>query len=203
MVERATKNYDETVKKYGVTSLEAREAEYNLDMARQELKTSTDAVGVATDEVKNKEEEKIKMDEKVREAEKKTQAVLDDTRSRWERIRDAISGALSKFWEWATKPSDLMSDQGFEFRAVGGPVSSGSPYMVGERGPEMFVPNVSGKIIPNNQGSGTGGSAPVFNVNVGIYAGTEMEKRSLAKTLFDSYSSYLRMEGKQLSYEPA
>jgi phage-related minor tail protein len=39
-------------------------------------------------------------------------------------------------------------------RANGGPVSSGSAYLVGERGPEMFVPNTSGKIIPNGQGGG-------------------------------------------------
>lgn len=38
------------------------------------------------------------------------------------------------------------------FRASGGPVSAGSPYIVGERGPEMFVPNSSGTIIPNGAG---------------------------------------------------
>jgi hypothetical protein len=40
-------------------------------------------------------------------------------------------------------------------RASGGPVMGGEMYMVGERGPEMFVPNQSGTIVPNNQlGSG-------------------------------------------------
>lgn len=34
-------------------------------------------------------------------------------------------------------------------RADGGPVTSGTPYIVGERGPELFVPNSSGAIIPN------------------------------------------------------
>lgn len=36
------------------------------------------------------------------------------------------------------------------FRANGGPVSSGKSYMVGERGPEMFVPNAGGRIVPNS-----------------------------------------------------
>lgn len=36
-------------------------------------------------------------------------------------------------------------------RAEGGPVSFGREYIVGERGPELFVPNQSGTIIPNNQ----------------------------------------------------
>lgn len=37
-------------------------------------------------------------------------------------------------------------------KASGGPVNSGTPYMVGERGPEMFVPKSSGTIIPNGGG---------------------------------------------------
>lgn len=41
------------------------------------------------------------------------------------------------------------------FKAIGGPVQSGQPYMVGERGPEMFVPSRSGSIVPNGKmGSG-------------------------------------------------
>jgi len=39
-------------------------------------------------------------------------------------------------------------------RADGGPVSSGTPYIVGERGPEMFVPRSSGTIVPNNEMGG-------------------------------------------------
>lgn len=35
-------------------------------------------------------------------------------------------------------------------RAEGGPVFSGMPYLVGERGPELYVPRHSGSIVPNN-----------------------------------------------------
>ena len=43
--------------------------------------------------------------------------------------------------------------------AAGGPVMAGTPIVVGERGPELFVPQSAGKIVPNNQlgGGGTGG----------------------------------------------
>lgn len=34
-------------------------------------------------------------------------------------------------------------------RADGGPVTSGGAYLVGERGPELFVPSGSGQIMPN------------------------------------------------------
>ncbi|MGB0584297.1 MAG: phage tail tape measure C-terminal domain-containing protein [Candidatus Puniceispirillaceae bacterium] len=45
-------------------------------------------------------------------------------------------------------------------RAIGGPVQAGSPYMVGERGPEMFIPNSSGSIVPNDK---MGGGITVVN----------------------------------------
>lgn len=48
------------------------------------------------------------------------------------------------------------------FKAKGGPVRGGSSYVVGERGPELFTPGVSGNITPNNQ---MGGSTSVV-VNV-------------------------------------
>jgi hypothetical protein len=39
-------------------------------------------------------------------------------------------------------------------RKVGGSVSGGMPYMVGERGPELFVPTTAGSIVPNNKMGG-------------------------------------------------
>lgn len=39
-------------------------------------------------------------------------------------------------------------------RAGGGPVTASSPYIVGEQGPELFVPDRSGTIVPNGTGSG-------------------------------------------------
>ena len=43
----------------------------------------------------------------------------------------------------------------FGRRAGGGPVSAGSAYLVGERGPEMFVPGVGGTVVPNAGGNVT------------------------------------------------
>lgn len=49
------------------------------------------------------------------------------------------------------------SSGGAEARAAGGPVMSGNTYLVGEKGPELFSPNVNGNIIPNHalQNAGT------------------------------------------------
>lgn len=41
------------------------------------------------------------------------------------------------------------------FRAAGGPVSSGRAYVVGEEGPELFMPSSSGSIVPNGAMGGS------------------------------------------------
>jgi hypothetical protein len=46
-------------------------------------------------------------------------------------------------------------------RAGGGPVSSGMPYLVGERGAELFVPGQSGAILPTGAASIQGGSVTI------------------------------------------
>lgn len=50
------------------------------------------------------------------------------------------------------------------FKAAGGPVGAGKTYMVGEKGPELFVPSSSGNIVPNNQ-LGGGPTSVVVNVD--------------------------------------
>ena len=47
-------------------------------------------------------------------------------------------------------------------RANGGPVGAGRPYLVGERGPELFVPGAQGNIVPNNA---MGGANVTVNVD--------------------------------------
>jgi len=51
-------------------------------------------------------------------------------------------------------------------RAYGGSVNAGTSYMVGEKGPEMFVPRTSGTIVPNNALSSAGGSQVINNYNI-------------------------------------
>ena len=46
-------------------------------------------------------------------------------------------------------------------REMGGSVSKGTPFLVGEKGPELFIPNQSGGITPNNQ---LGNANVTFNI---------------------------------------
>ncbi|HWL04998.1 MAG TPA: tape measure protein [Xanthobacteraceae bacterium] len=68
-------------------------------------------------------------------------------------IRKTITGPLG----------DMLSSGigGIFGRAGGGPVEAGRPYAIGERGPEMFVPNVAGRIVPNHQLERSGGEGAI------------------------------------------
>jgi phage-related minor tail protein len=67
-------------------------------------------------------------------------------------------------------------------RASGGPVTAGSTYLVGERGPELFTPSASGRIIPNGGGGGAsveiidqrGANAPPVDVQQQMANGRQM-----------------------------
>lgn len=61
-------------------------------------------------------------------------------------------------------------------KAIGGSVQAGQPYMVGERGQELFVPNQSGSIIPNDQLGG--GSGVVVNQTINVSTGVQQTVRA-------------------------
>jgi len=77
---------------------------------------------------------------------------------------------------------------GIEARAAGGPVSSGRPYIVGEVGPELFVPSSSGSIVPNNQMGGT-------TINLTVNAGMGTQGAEVGRQIVDALKAYERRNG--------
>ena len=81
-----------------------------------------------------------------------------------ESLGEAVGNILNRI-------SDKLLDIGINlalsklpFMAKGGPVSRGSSYIVGEKGPEVFTPSRSGAIVPNDQLGGVSTSV-VVNVD--------------------------------------
>jgi hypothetical protein len=74
-------------------------------------------------------------------------------------IMAAIVGGLG-----AIQIAKIANTQ-YQGRAGGGAVNKDQPYMVGEKGPEMFVPSGSGKIVPNNQLASPQPVNVNFNIN--------------------------------------
>jgi hypothetical protein len=67
---------------------------------------------------------------------------------------------------------------GLPGRATGGPVSAGRAYMVGERGPELFVPTAAGRVEANpGQGNGR-----MVNITVNVAAPREASPATMQQT---------------------
>ena len=66
---------------------------------------------------------------------------------------------------------------GLPGRATGGPVAPGAAYLVGERGPEMFVPTSSGQIV-----AGAQGAPRDVRVSITVNGGGQDAPRALARS---------------------
>lgn len=77
---------------------------------------------------------------------------------------------------------------GMAGRASGGPISAGTPYMVGERGPEMIIPKSSGMVLTNGQTKaalgGSSNESYVVNNNISVTGSDSvMVRQEIAKMI--------------------
>lgn len=78
----------------------------------------------------------------------------------------------------------------FPGRALGGPVTAGRPYRVGEWGAELFVPRTNGTIVP--AGAGAGG----LSITIGaLTVDTSMTEAEFSRRSADALSQELRRRG--------
>jgi hypothetical protein len=80
--------------------------------------------------------------------------------------------------------SNIISNVFGGGRATGGPVQYNTSYMVGENGPEIFVPNTAGRIIPNNKLGGN-----VINITVNGAVDPVSTARQIAQILKNEAST--------------
>jgi len=79
-----------------------------------------------------------------------------------------------------------IRSQQYSGRALGGPVMGGTPYMVGESGPELFVPNTTGSITRNGDLGGGGAVNVTFNIMANDTAGFDdllLSRRGLIRSV--------------------
>jgi len=135
----------------------------NIGVALDELFTAgINAFGGTTEEVRKFNEANLAATTQIAEL---AQA-LDLTSREEYSIKFAVdAGDLQRAKDILTSlmaaRSGGVEERRFSPRANGGPVSGGSSYIVGERGPEIFTPSGSGMITPN---SAIGGNTITVNV---------------------------------------
>ena len=95
--------------------------------------------------------------------------------------------------------------------ASGGPAEAGQPYIVGEKGPELFVPKGSGTVIPNNKLGGANGTAtnaasgPITN-NYNTYNINALDAKSVAQLFAENRKAIFganKMAEREMSYAGA
>lgn len=132
---------------------DAAEALENLIEVQQDAKSTTEDIRVA----------ELEYAAAAETAKIKTEA--------WNAELDKLDGRaidVSIAYNWITKGAEKIASvisSNPQMRARGGPVRKGQPYVVGEEGPEAFVPDTSGTIIPFN-GSRTGFDGGGIIVNI-------------------------------------
>lgn len=72
-------------------------------------------------------------------------------------VTEPIGNAVTDIFKSGDGFGSLLKMLGIGTRADGGHITAGSPYIVGERGPEMIVPSMSGTVIPNHAMAVQGG----------------------------------------------
>ena len=131
------------------------------------------------------------------------------------RIRLETEAAMAKFRQFLTDLGipegqvglgEILSYSGNyvepQKRASGGPVGAGSAYLVGEKGPELFVPSGYGRIMDafstskallgNAGGSMNGGGG---NVTINVSVAPTADKASIGQTIVEAISSFERRSG--------
>ena len=168
---------------------------YNIapDWAKQFMNPGAGNAPESKDKPKEKEKGK---DPAVESLEKQNQLVKD-LKDAYQKVSDVVKEGLidgvkglikgtqtlgETLTNIASKISDMLLDMALQsmFKnfalpglANGGRPTVGKPHIVGEEGPEIFVPRQAGTVIPNHQLGGSGGSTSVV-VNVDA-SGSEVE----------------------------
>jgi len=108
--------------------------------------------------------------------------------------KQELSG-LGRWWQDFTRGLGVIGDA-FGGKADGGPVLRGQPYMVGERGPELFVPRTGGAIIPTSLAARMGSQSGSTVINVTIqHSGLGIDSPKLQRDLVGALQRYTAREG--------
>ena len=127
-------------------------------------------------------------------------SMVDGTKSVKDAFRDMARNIIAKLYEVLVVQRIVNGIMGFVgkafpalapaiagAKAMGGPVTGGKAYLVGERGPELVVPQRNAQVIPNNQ-MGGGGVTVVQNISIstGVQQTVRNEIKSLMPQIADS-----------------
>lgn len=120
------------------------------------------------------------------------QSAFEDAIVEGNKLRDVLWGLwqdIMRIWVRKSITNPFMSFLfGGDFggaQAMGGPVTAGTSYLVGENGPELWTASRSGNIIPNHDLSAAGGATVnnIYNIAAGV---THAELRTVLPPMLEN-----------------
>jgi hypothetical protein len=222
-VEQAQKKYNDTVKEFGINAPQTAEASKSLAEAGFDYLDALSALAVAQGE------NKASAAELERQFQLLKAAGIDPNSVAMQALKNKIlevggaaifvgglqpkitveveiTEAQRKLRELIGLTNELTGEYGAGLgimkRASGGPVASGTPYLVGEQGPELFVPSGYGRIMDafstsktllSNVGGGMGNGGG--NVTINVSVAPTADKAAIGQTIVEAISSYERRSG--------
>ena len=130
-------------------------------------------------------------------------SIVEEGQKEFSQLKDYYHGTsdvnLIDFWAkiWETMSRVFIgpgAGMNFDKRQHGGSVAGGRGYIVGEAGPELFMPKSSGTIIPNN----ALGSGMNVNISAGAFLGSRADAIRLGNELAPIIARSLKAHGIQI-----
>jgi len=150
---------------------------------------ATDKAGAGIEKLSQQQETMKSIAEGIRSSFSEAfMSMIDGTKSVAGAFKDMVRQIIAKLYEQLVVQQIVNAAMGVVgkvfpvlapaiagMKAVGGPVTGGKAYMVGERGPEIVVPSRNGSVVPNNQ---LGGGGVTVNQTINITTGVQQTVRA-------------------------
>ena len=169
------------------------------DKAKKASEKLTDAMKAAQDRIQSLSDT---MRDSMSDAFK---SMIDGTKSAKDAFRDMARAIISKLFDilvvqqlvgdWSAKTGTGTGIIGGIMgtitgkRAMGGPMTTGKAYMVGERGPEIVVPSRNSHVVSN----GSGGGGIVVNQTINVTTGVQQTVRAEIMSLMPRITENTKM----------
>lgn len=213
----AAQAYADSLRTLRENEITAREAEYEAEKARlearnRELQAQMDALAQYIQNVVSMLTNNLAKQTQTA-GQDSAQRLLDGFKKKFPKVYEELNALMDQLARSMNRVVTVTVRTVYEAanvpgRALGGPVQARTAYIVGERGPEVFVPYGSGNIIPNNvltapnysvgnvpmmgpRGATAGTSVITINVNAGMGA----DGAEIGRQIVDSLRQYERRNG--------
>jgi hypothetical protein len=116
----------------------------------------------------------------------------------WVKLSEAINDAFDALKDFFSLSGGKLPSQTvtggrrFGELANGGRATGGMPYLVGEMGPELFMPGRGGNVVPNDRLGAMGGGA---NITINVTAGMGTNGAQVGEQIVNAIKRYERVSG--------